>query len=385
VSATPRRIPSGGPRIALIRSRYDAFGGAERFVERALAALKAQGASVTVVTRRWPGNDGAAIIVDPFHLGSLWRDRSFARAVCERLARERFDLVQSHERLACCDVYRAGDGVHAEWLAQRARAQSPLRALATRMNPHHRWLLDAERALFTGARLKAVICNSRMVAGEIRRHFGTAEGKLHVIPNGIDCAEFHPGLRDEHRAAVRQQLGIAPGSRVFLHVGSGFERKGVAPFLEALAKLEPSDCAIVVGKDKQAHRYRALADRLGIGKRVVFAGAVSDVRPYYGAADVFVLATLYDPFPNAALEAMACALPVVTGPKCGTAELLAGNRGGRVVDPLDAEALAAAMAELGGGVARTLGLEARALVAPLTMDGMARSYAALYSSLLPAA
>jgi UDP-glucose:(heptosyl)LPS alpha-1,3-glucosyltransferase len=385
VAATPRRIPSGGPRIALIRSRYDAFGGAERFVERALAALKAHGASVTVVTRSWPGNDGSAILVDPFHIGSLWRDRSFASAVCKRLARERFDLVQSHERVACCDVYRAGDGVHAEWLAQRARSQSPLGALLTRMNPHHRWLLEAERALFTSSRLKAVICNSRMVAGEIRRHFATAEEKLHVIANGVDCAEFHPGLRDEHRAAVRQQLGLPQEARVFLHVGSGFARKGVACFLAALAKLAKGDCAIVVGKDKHAVHYRAVADRLGLGRRVVFTGGVSDVRPYYGAADVFVLATLYDPFPNAALEAMACALPVVTGPKCGTAELLEEGRGGRVVDPLDVAALAAAMGPLDGGVARTVGSEARALVEPLTLDAMARRYAALYSSLLPAA
>ncbi len=385
MAATPRRIPSGGPRIALVRGRYDAFGGAERFIERALAALKAQGASVTVVTRSWPGNDGTAIIVDPFHVGSLWRDRSFARAVCDRLARERFDLVQSHERLACCDVYRAGDGVHAEWLAQRARGQSPLRSLATRLNPRHRWLLEAERALFTGARLKAVICNSRMVAAEIRRHFATAEEKLHVIPNGVDCAQFHPRLREEHRAAMRQQLGLSQEARVFLHVGSGFERKGVAFFLAALAKLGATDAAIVVGKDKHAARYRALADRLGLGRRVVFAGGVSDVRPYYGAADAFVLATLYDPFPNAALEAMACALPVVTGPKCGAAELLAGDRGGRVVDPIDIAALAGAMGALDGGIARAVGIEARALVEPLTLEAMARRYAELYSSLLPAA
>ncbi|HQW38632.1 MAG TPA: hypothetical protein PLO00_07940, partial [Usitatibacteraceae bacterium] len=102
-----------GPRVALVRSRFDAFGGAERFVQSAIAALKAQGASLTLVTRRWPDNDGTALIVDPFHVGSLWRDRSFARAACAALAMRRFDLVQSHERIACCDVYRAGDGVHA--------------------------------------------------------------------------------------------------------------------------------------------------------------------------------------------------------------------------------------------------------------------------------
>ena len=130
MSVTARRDAGLAPRVALVRSRYDPSGGAERFVQGALAALKSQGASLTIVTRSWPDHDGSAIVLDPFHVGSLWRDTSFARAVCAELARRRFDLVQSHERIACCDVYRAGDGVHAEWLAQRARGQTPLRAWA---------------------------------------------------------------------------------------------------------------------------------------------------------------------------------------------------------------------------------------------------------------
>ena len=95
------------PRIALVRSRYDPSGGAERFVQGAVAALKSQGASLTIVTRHWPDHDGSAIVLDPFYVGSLWRDLGFARAVCAELARRRFDLVQSHERIACCDVCRS--------------------------------------------------------------------------------------------------------------------------------------------------------------------------------------------------------------------------------------------------------------------------------------
>ncbi len=73
-------------------------------------------------------HDGAAIVVDPFHVGSSSGGgrRGSWRAACAELSRRRFDLVQSHERIDCCDVYRAGDGVHAEWLEQRARVQSPL-------------------------------------------------------------------------------------------------------------------------------------------------------------------------------------------------------------------------------------------------------------------
>ena len=66
---------------------------------------------------------------DPFHVGRVWRDWSFARAACAATAREAFDLVQSHERIACCDVYRAGDGVHRVWLEERMRTGGRLERL----------------------------------------------------------------------------------------------------------------------------------------------------------------------------------------------------------------------------------------------------------------
>jgi UDP-glucose:(heptosyl)LPS alpha-1,3-glucosyltransferase len=115
---------------------------------------------------------------------------------------------------------------------------------------------------------------------------------------------------------------------------------------------------------------------------VRFAGAVSDVKPYYAAADAFVLATLYDPQPNAALEAMACALPVVTTPKCGAAELLAEGESGFVRDALDVPGLAAALDALEPGRARAMGDAARAAVLPYTPEAMAREYLALYHRLL---
>ena len=382
MSPTTRGRGTSGPRVALVRSRFDAFGGAERFVQSAIAALSAQGASLTLVTRRWPDGAASAIVLDPFYLGSLWRDRGFARAVCAELPKRRFDLVQSHERIACCDVYRAGDGVHAEWLAQRARAQSPIARLATGLSPHHRYLLAAERDVFTSPRLKAVICNSEMVRGEIAGRFSTPAGKLVLIRNAVDGARFHPGLRAEFGDAVRQQLGVPREATVFAFVGSGFERKGVAPFLHALARRREPAWALIAGKDKHAARYGKLSVRLGIAGRVRFVGGVSDVRPFLAAADAFVLPTLYDPFPNAALEAMAAGLPLVTSTKCGAAEIVREGENGFVRDALDAGGLAQCLDRLDPGTARRMGEAAREAVAPLTPQAMGREYLALYERLL---
>ena len=80
---------------------------------------------------------------------------------------------------------------------------------------------------------------------------------------------------------------------------------------------------VVVGGDRHRARYVSLATTLGVTDRVRFVGAVDDPLPYLAMADAFVLPTLYDPFPNAALEAFATGLPVIT---------LAENGGARSSD-----------------------------------------------------
>ena len=374
-------------RIAIVRQRYSPFGGAERFVERALKALAGQGAEVTVVAREWADEAGGAVLkVDPFHVGRLWRDWGFARAVCARLANEPFDLVQSHERLACCDVYRAGDGVHRQWLENRARGEGALARLATRLSPYHRYVLRAERRCFASARLRAVICNSRMVRDEIQRHFGTPKEKLHVVYNGVDLDRFVPELRLEHRARVRGELGIPEEATVYLHVGSGFARKGVPTLLAALARLEDRNARLlVVGRDRAEPVLRAGSARAGVGHRVHFAGGQADVRPFYGAADCFALATLYDPFPNAALEALASGLPIVVSRESGAAELVREGFNGYVVDALDADALAAAMTAIARRGPVEMSEDARASVLDLGLDAMAERLVALYRRLLAGA
>ena len=189
--------------VALVRQRYTPDGGAERFVSRALHALQGQGVAVTLIARQWRGEPGVKTLnCDPGYYGRLWRDWSFARAVCRLVRTHHFDLVQSHERIACCDIYRAGDGVHREWLQQLARIRGPLGRFGMLVNPYHRYVLAAERRLFTSPQLKAVICNSSMVKEEIQRHFNLAAEKLHVIYSGVDTDSYHPRLR-EH--APRQE------------------------------------------------------------------------------------------------------------------------------------------------------------------------------------
>ena len=374
-------------KIALIRQRYNPYGGAERFVERAIKALAAQNVEMTLLARGWtgatdPGGEARMIACDPFYIGRVWRDWGFARSVCATLKSQHFDLVQSHERIACCDVYRAGDGVHRQWLAQRKRAAGAWERLALALNPYHWYTLAAERRLFESPRLRAVICNSNMVKEELRRHFGLDDSKLRVIYSGVDLAAYHPDLRQAWRRRKREELGIADAAMVFVFVGSGFRRKGLPQLLRAFTAVREAHL-VVVGADKELPQLRRAAEALKLAGRVHFAGGQDDVKPWYGMADCFVLPTLYDPFPNAALEAMACGLPLVTSAQCGAAELIASGVEGYVCrDPLDVVELARCLnLAAAPGQASRMGAAARSKVEPFSLERMAQQLTGLYAEL----
>ena len=377
-------------KIAIIRQRYNPYGGAERFVERALGALANEGAEVTLITRNWDGapREGfRQITCDPAYSrllgGRTARDRSFAACAQGEMARGGFDITQSHERIPGCMIFRAGDGVHAAWLAHRARVLGPLQRLSQRVSAYHRYVLAAEKAMFEHPALRAVICNSPMVAAEVSNYYGLSADKLPVIYNGVDIAAFHPSLADEFRAATRAQAAIPQDAPLLLFVGSGFERKGVPQLLRAFAAARTEEAhLVIVGADRKLKAMQALAARLGVARRVHFTGPLKDVRPWYGAADGFVLPTLYDPCPNAALEALACGLPVVTSTTCGAQAWVSAGDNGWVVDALEREALAARLDDLcalaGNSTARQA---ARAVAEPLTLAAMADRLLALYRSL----
>jgi len=339
--------PNSAIRLAIARQRYNPYGGAERFVARTLDALAREKAiSVTLLARDWsPAAESSTSWqwqrLNPFYLGRTWRDYSFMRAV-QKISGD-YTLLQSHERIPGANIFRAGDGVHATWLEQYARVQHPLARLATSLSPYHRFVCSAERKMFIHPALRCVICNSRLVRDDIERRFGLPAHKLAVVYNGVDTDAFSPKLSAQHRKQQRQIWQIPEDAPLLAFVGSGFKRKGLSTVLQALT-VHSSPYLVVVGHDKHQQHYEHQAAALGITSHVRFLGAIDDVRPVYGAADALILPTLYDPFPNACVEALACGLPLLTSPTCGAAEWLTNNENGWVVDALEVNGYRAALA-----------------------------------------
>ena len=375
-------------RLAIVRQDYRPEGAVERGLERALEALLERNVAVSLYTRSWPQTRLQLIepsIIDPFHLGALWRDRGFARAACRAVRRWQPSLVESHERLLCCDVYRATDGVHAVWLAERLKRAAAAGRLAARISPHNRYLLDVERRLYASPWLRAVICGSNMVRDEIRGNFAVPEAKLHVIYDSVDTEIFHPGLRAE-RARIVERHGIDAAATVYLTVAADFARAGLGTAIDALAQLPPPAHLVAIGDDPDAARYRARAQALGVADRVTLVGTAVDLRPYYGAADVFVLPSLYDPSLGAALEALACGVPVIASAKTGVAELVREHDCGLVCPSGDVAALAGHMRALQDPPTRAgFAANARAAALPLSPAAITLQQVLLYRDLLATA
>ncbi len=370
-------------KLAIVRQKYTPFGGAERIVERALDALRQRGVDVTLIARDWREQPGYETLrCAPFYIGRSWRDLGFSHCVQRIIANGGFDLVQSHERIPGCQIYRAGDGVHAAWLDYRGETRSPLARLADRFTPYHRLTLAQERAMYEHPGLRQVICNSHMVAEELQKWYSVPEEKITVIYNGVDTRRFHPDLAHAQRAAMREQLGIKETQPMLLFVGNGFERKGVPALLAACARMKNTDAhLVIVGEDRHRPVFkRQLAD-LGLGGRVHMVGPQLDVERYYAAADAFVLPSIYDPCPNAALEAMACGLPMLASKRCGAKEWIMDGVNGFIVGAADIAGIAARMDDL-CSLGATARQAARQAVELLTLDAMSARLVALYDRLL---
>jgi glycosyltransferase involved in cell wall biosynthesis len=284
------------------------------------------------------------------------------------LARERYNVVHFHTARA-----------HA--LAPFADARKCIRVVTRRMdNPPNRifapWLY--------GRAVDGVAAISPEVAAVLERA-GVSRERIRIIRSGVDCVRFAPPAESE-RTEARRNLGLAREQIAIGNVAALEPRKGHRYLLEAIAKLVRSGdaearrniriCCFIAGQGSLRVRLREDAERLGIGSLVRIMGQLDDVRELLRALDIFVLPSLSEGLGVAALEAMACGLPVVATDTGGLAGLIEDARTGYKFPPADIEALAQQLARLIGdlNLAGRLGANARAeVVENYSIGEMARS------------
>ena len=334
-------------KIALVRKTYSNFGGAERYVASLAEHLVALKHEVHIFANEWKiekKQDSRLSVHSSrivFHkipiIGglSVLEVLSFAINSIQLIKKEHFDIVHSFERTLYQDIYRAGDGCHKEWLKQRTKIDPWYKLMSNKLNPLHLSLLWIEKKIFKYGNYKIIIANSKRGKDEIIKHYKVPSERIKVIYNAVDMDRFNMNNRAEVRMEVRNSLGISSRDRVAIFVGSGFKRKGLAATIKSLARVNQEIKLIVIGKDKVGP-YRFLAKKMGIEKQVNFLGPITAVEKYYCASDLFIFPTIYEPFSNVCLEAMASGLPVVTSRINGASEVLEEGKNGYIIEnPVD--------------------------------------------------
>ena len=157
--------------------------------------------------------------------------------------------------------------------------------------------------------------------------------------------------------------------------------KGFDVLLKALESLKRDDYRLaVIGAQKREKGVVVTAD---MKRKIKWVGRVSNPQDYYGAADLMVLPTRYDPFANVCLEAMACGTPVATTTMNGAAEVIEDGASGFIVNSEDVGGLRDALARFLNAPAaerREMGRRAAEVARKYTYESHAESLAKLFST-----
>lgn len=332
-------------RVALITRRFDlAGGGTERDLAITARILAEAGHDITIYTAemrgptpRWP----VKVVIGPL-LGRTLQFLWFARSAPLRARQDGAELVLSFARVIGADILRSGGGAHASYVRAARQWQTPIARAMTRLRPYHRIQMAVERAAFRHPDLRKTIAVSRLVADDLISSFGLEPARVTTLFNGVDSEKFRPPQDSCERVGLRHRVGLTNGERAVLFVGSGFGRKGLGFLIEAWGRLRGSPILMVAGGDRALASYQRMAERQGVANRIRFLGRRNDVEILMRAVDALALPSLFEPFGNVALEAMASGLPVLMTSRCGVAEVVPDElRPIVVADPTNVNELAA--------------------------------------------
>ena len=306
--------------------------------------------------------------------------------------------IASDNRLDIVHVHYAVPHAASAYLARQVLGAAAPRIVAT-LHGSDVTQIGSDPSLRSTTRFSVVEADgvtvpSEFLKAEIYRRLGVPpERAIEVIPNFVDTEHFTPApVRDRSRFdALFASAGGNPedrGAPVLFHVSSFRPVKRVVDLVEVLAAVRRHTKArlMLVGDGPDRQRLMSRARELNVQGSVCLVGAHAEFVDYLRHADVFLLPSESESFGVAALEALSCGVPVVAYRVGGLPDVVV-PAAGRLVEPFDVDALAAATLEIvsDAGLRTSLGIAARAHVeSRFRRDGAIERYENHYRRVLRA-
>lgn len=258
-----------------------------------------------------------------FSIGAAWR-------LGRHLAAVRPHVVHTHN-LGPLIYTSLASGFGRRWpILHGEHSQLTDEERSPRRLRQRRWLYRACRAVHT-------------VSAGIRDELlslGFAGERIHVLANGVDTARFVPG----NLVTARHAFGLPSDAQVLGIVGrfGAYKRHDILmdAFEQIASELPNVHLLVVGGGGPEESRVRAHADASPCAARIHFTGFQPDPVAAYQAFDLLALPSINEGLSNAALEAMACGVPVLANTGCGHEQIITDGHDGIIADLHTAPALA---------------------------------------------
>lgn len=304
-------------------------------------------------------------------------------AAVMRQRRSEFDVIHSEgfatlsADLVSVHAVRPAEGEH-YWGHVEPDAWLRRRIAPYLFRPQSGVVMAIERRLFRAGHRPYCITPTKAIKADLERIYGVPEHMVSVVPYGVETARFAPDA--EARRSVRAELDVPEDRLAYLFVGDGFERKGLARAIAALAAASgDAELWVAGGTEDLVSEYRAHAVAGGVGERVRFLGRLPNTQMprLYAAADVFVLLSQQDSWGHTVIESMASGRPVLISGFVGASEVVRDGENGYVVPGMGDPAAAAAIMD--GPLAdpealRAMGERARRVSAAFDRDAIYPSF-----------
>ncbi|MDP2954792.1 MAG: N-acetyl-alpha-D-glucosaminyl L-malate synthase BshA [Longimicrobiales bacterium] len=235
---------------------------------------------------------------------------------------------------------------------------------------------------FSILRSQGLTAVSEFLKEETVRDFGVPRDRIEVIPNFIDIDAWRRDKEPCHRSA------LAPGGeKIVMHISNFRPVKRVEDVVETFARISRKVRArlVLVGDGPERPRALDRAEELGVRPLVLFLGKHASVDELLACADLFLLPSENESFGLAALEAMACGVPVVASNTGGLPEVVTHGDSGYLFAPGDVGAMADAGIELLSDPARWRAVSAaarRVAVERFSATSVVPMYERLYERVL---
>ena len=317
-------------------------GGADRCFDNLLKGLEANGRAFTAAAFDGkPADDGN---IRRISLGAsrspIWKRRAALRKFgAEIVSASPPKVLASHFSLYAFFLLPFLQGTkhvvhfHGPWADEAAAAGAGKLAVFLKRR--------IERTVYS--RADRMITLSQAFRLLLIENFEVPPENISVVPGSVDMDKFRP---TSDRDALRRRLGWPTDRRIIFCVRRLVARMGLAELIESFAKIAarlPDVDLHIGGRGELVRDLRARASRLGLDQRIVFCGFIpeDDLPDHYAASDLSILPSQkLEGFGLAAVEALACGIPVLVTPVGGLPEVVAGLGQNLILDGIDPDAIA---------------------------------------------